>query len=187
LERFIMHDPLQRLIDREEIRDLILRYARGVDRWDWDAVRALYHDDAIDEHGEYNGDVDGFITWVRTFTGRAAQNMHFLGNCLIEFADAEVAIVETYFVSAFTREPAATSAAGTDTGRQPMHGSVFGRYVDRVERRGGPWRIAHRVVVSEMSRIHAGDISPLQQEWTPPVRDPNDPIIRFRAEAGISA
>jgi len=181
-----MHAPLQRLIDREEIRDLILRYARGVDRWDWEAVRALYHDDAIDEHGDYNGGVDGFIEWARELCGQAANNMHFLGNCLIEFADNDVAIVETYFVSAYTREPVAQNGNGEIDASQPMQGSMFGRYCDRIERRGGPWRIAHRTVVHEMSRIHAGDISPLVQPWTQPVRDPDDPIFRLRAEAGIT-
>lgn len=182
-----MHDPLQRLIDREEIRDLILRYARGVDRWDWEAVRELYHDDAIDNHGDYNGGVDGFIEFARELCGRAGQNMHFLGNCLIEFADNDVAIVETYFVSTYTREPAARKTNGAGNDNPPLHGSLFGRYVDRIERRGGPWRIAHRVVVQEMSRIHGADTSPINQQWTQPVRDPDDPIFRLRAEAGLTA
>ena len=182
-----MNDPLQRLIDREEIRDLILRYARGVDRWDWDAVRALYHDDAIDDHMEFKGGVDGFIAYARDVTGQAGQNMHFLGNCLTEFADTDVAIVETYFVSVYTREPATPQTNGAGEDSQPSHGSLFGRYVDRIERRGGPWRIAHRIVVPEMSRVHTGDTSPLNQEWTEPFRDPNDPLILMRAEAGLTA
>ena len=181
-----MHDPLQRLIDREEIRDLVLRYARGVDRWDWDAVRALYHGDAIDDHMEYKGGVDGFIEYATELCGLTANNMHFLGNCLIEFADTDVAIVETYFVSEFSRKPVAQNANGEVDTRQPQQGSVFGRYVDRIERRGGPWLIAHRIVVRELSRIHEGDISPLNQEWTQPVRDPDDPIFRLRAEAGLT-
>ena len=34
-----MNDALQRLIDKDEIRDLMSRYARGVDRADWEGVR----------------------------------------------------------------------------------------------------------------------------------------------------
>jgi hypothetical protein len=38
-----INDALQRLIDKDEIRDLMSRYASGVDRADWDGVRETYH------------------------------------------------------------------------------------------------------------------------------------------------
>jgi len=46
-----MSDALQRLVDKDQIRDLMSRYARGVDRGDWDLVRDTYHTDATDDHG----------------------------------------------------------------------------------------------------------------------------------------
>ena len=52
-----MTDTLQSLIDKQEIRDCMARYARGVDRADWEAVRDTYHDDAYDDHGDYKGAV----------------------------------------------------------------------------------------------------------------------------------
>ena len=52
-----MADALQQLIDRQEIRDCMARYARGVDRNDWEAVRDTYHPDAYDDHGDYKGDI----------------------------------------------------------------------------------------------------------------------------------
>ena len=55
---------LDDLIDREQIRDVIYRYARGVDRRDYELVRSCYHPNATDDHGSYKGDVDGFITWL---------------------------------------------------------------------------------------------------------------------------
>lgn len=60
-----MELTLQRLIDREHIRDVMARYARGVGRADWGAVRDTYHDDAYDDHGDYKGDVEGFIEFGR--------------------------------------------------------------------------------------------------------------------------
>ena len=54
-----LDDKLQRLIDKDEIRDLISRYARGVDRADWDLVRDTYHPDATDDHGDYKGEWEG--------------------------------------------------------------------------------------------------------------------------------
>ncbi len=53
------------LVDRELIRDLVQRYARGVDRRDFELVRSCYHADAIDEHGPYVGGVDGFVEFLR--------------------------------------------------------------------------------------------------------------------------
>jgi cation transport regulator ChaB len=74
-----MNDALQRLIDKDEIRDLMSRYARGVDRADWDGVRETYHKDAYDDHGDYKGGTDGFIEFGRSRMGGATQVMHFLG------------------------------------------------------------------------------------------------------------
>jgi hypothetical protein len=78
-----MLDALQRLIDREEIRDLMGHYARAVDRADWEGVRAVYHEDAHDDHGDYKGGVDGLIEFIRDRNGLLPQSVHFLGNCLI--------------------------------------------------------------------------------------------------------
>ena len=45
-------DPrLQSLLDKDEIRDVVMRFARGGDRHDWQLVRSCHHDDALDDHG----------------------------------------------------------------------------------------------------------------------------------------
>ena len=41
-------EMIRRLADRQAIEDTIARYARGVDRRDWDLVRSTYHPDATD-------------------------------------------------------------------------------------------------------------------------------------------
>ncbi|WP_168787885.1 nuclear transport factor 2 family protein [Paraburkholderia aromaticivorans] len=138
---------LRTLIDKEAIREAICRYARAVDRGDWDQVRSAYHPDAYDEHGEYKGGIPGLIEWLdRRFDG-VDNSMHFLGNCLIEFATPDVALVETYFVSR-RLQPAADGDdnAGVD---DAIAREGWGRYVDRFERRDGEWRVAHRTVVLE--------------------------------------
>jgi hypothetical protein len=181
-----MRDAVQQLVDREEIRDLMARYARGVDRTDLDLVRSTYHEDAYDDHGDYKGDVDGLIDFIGTRNAPLLQSVHFLGNCLIEFAGPDVAVVETYFITAHTMSPESQRAYGTGAGDAPIQFSQFGRYVDRVERRGGPWRIAERAVVFEATRIQRTDIPPLKPEWAPLHRGRNDPIYRMRSAAGIA-
>jgi hypothetical protein len=179
-----MSEALQQLIDREEIRDLMARYARGVDRADWQAVRETYHADAHDDHGDYKGGVDGFIEFAQTRTGGAPQCMHFLGQCLIEFAGPDAAIVETYFFTAHTLGPKAQKEYGT-SGSGPVQLSSYGRYVDRMERRSGVWKIARRIVVFEANRTFTGEAPPLKPGWALGRRDKDDPIFRLRAEAGL--
>lgn len=142
---------LRRLIDKSEIQDAMARYARGVDRGDWELMRSSYHPDAYDEHGDYKGDIDGLIQWLDQRFAGVDNSMHFLGNCLIEFAGPDLALVETYFVSRRLRPPTAEERL-TIGPKDAMCREAWGRYVDRFERReDGQWRVAHRTVVLEAS------------------------------------
>ncbi|MBT5754390.1 MAG: SnoaL-like domain-containing protein [Acidimicrobiaceae bacterium] len=42
---------LRALIDKDEIRDVLMRYGRGVDRLDEELLRSCYHPDSHDDHG----------------------------------------------------------------------------------------------------------------------------------------
>ncbi|MGH9037910.1 MAG: nuclear transport factor 2 family protein [Acidimicrobiia bacterium] len=131
------------LVAKQEITEVLYRYARGVDRADWDLVRSCYHDDATDDHGVVRGSPDEFIAVVRQALGPMTSTMHTIGNVLIE-VDGDVAASEAYAVCSH-RFPA------EDGGMQDM--TVGVRYVDRMERRAGQWRIARRTVVWEWSRL----------------------------------
>ncbi len=64
-------DPrLQALLDKQEIEEVVLRYCRGIDRRDFDLVRACYHPDARDHHGSFDGTVEEFVAWVDGLTAR---------------------------------------------------------------------------------------------------------------------
>jgi hypothetical protein len=135
---------LDDLLARQEIADVLHRYARGIDRLDWDLVRDCYHPDAYDDHGGIAGTVDDFIAGGRAYLQRYAATMHFLGNMLIE-VDGDRARAETYAV-AYHRVEDPDGGEGKD--------DIFGiRYVDRFERRYDRWRIAHRVVANEWRRV----------------------------------
>jgi hypothetical protein len=131
------------LIARQEIQDVILRYARGIDRLDFDLVRSCYHDDAYDDHGSMRGTPDEFIAGAREFLPKWTATQHFMGNMLIEI-DGDKARAETYAVAYHRRED--EQGNGKD--------DVFGiRYVDRFEKRDDEWKIAHRVVANEWRRV----------------------------------
>ena len=57
-----LRDRVARLEDREEIRECMMRYARGMDRRDREVLRSAYHDGAVDDHVGFIGEVDDFIT-----------------------------------------------------------------------------------------------------------------------------
>jgi len=138
-------DPrLDALLDKLAIYEVLTTYARGIDRRDWELVRSCYHEDAVDDHGAYYGDVDGFISWVSERHAGVEQSMHFLGNTLIEL-DGDVAFSETYLT---------TYAHETRPGAPTQYVHSGCRYVDRLERRDGrSWKFAERHVVVEFSHI----------------------------------
>ncbi len=182
-----MADSTKRLEDRAEIQDLMARYARGVDRRDWEAVRATFHPDAHDDHGEYKGNVDGFIAWVSRRHEKVAQSMHFLGNCLIEFTGPHVALVETYYIARQTYGADATAArsmiGASDSQPGPVEAEIWGRYIDIVERRGSEWRTVRRTVAFEVMQAHAATSLPLAASWAQSRRDPSDPLGAMRERA----
>lgn len=191
-----MTDMLQRLLDKEQIRDVMLRYARGVDRRDWELVRSAFFVDGVDEHADFQGTRDAFITWVRQRhdVDDFRKSTHLLANCLIEFADAGVAVVETYFVARLELGAAASEhRAMLDRNRSSsgarMRVRVQGRYVDRFEKREGQWRIARRrtvfdTVQSQTQEEGEGELNP---SWLLGTRDRADPLNAARAEAGLPA
>jgi hypothetical protein len=127
---------------REEIRELLTRYCRGVDRMDAELIASTYHPDAIDEHGitRFSGETvgAGIVALMRS----ARFSMHHITNQAIQVHDDDHGGCETYYV--------VWQTISDEGGEQLLH--VLGRYVDRVERRGGEWRIAHRLVIVELVR-----------------------------------
>ncbi len=135
--------------DREAIRDCILRYARGIDRVDEAMLRSAYWPDAIDEHaGLYSGPATAFIDRaVRDLPG-GDDTMHIVANILIRI-EGPAAKAESYYY-----------AIHRSKGDGPARDTIgAGRYLDRFEKRGGEWRIAHRVVAIDWFREYpdAGD------------------------------
>jgi len=139
-------DRLRALTDREEIRDVLARYFRGVDRADWELVRACYHDDALDQHGPlFDGKASDFVDWVSAWLPqRFAMTMHVGGQSLIDL-DGDVAQSETYAVAFHRTHPDEDGVASDLT--------VAARLLDRFERRDGVWRIAHRRLIDDWVRF----------------------------------
>ncbi|MEO2104805.1 MAG: nuclear transport factor 2 family protein [Actinomycetota bacterium] len=169
------------LLDRAQITEALMRYAQGVDRRDWDAVRAAYHDDAYDDHGPYKGGVDGLVDWISGRHESIAQSMHLIGNVVIDL-DGDTARSDAYcLVFQRQREDAETTPAMFENAHQADEGAptieICCRYVDEMQRRDGVWRISHRTVVYEwMWTAVRDEVSLIQPDWARATRDRTDPV-----------
>jgi hypothetical protein len=126
---------LQYMLDRLEIGDVIHRYARGLDRHDDDLLRSVFHEDAMDNHGPWVGPREAFVAWANgPCHGHTNAHLHQITthNCEI---DGDVAHTESYCQWVHRLKDEETVWVGG------------GRYVDRLERRGGEWRIVVRRLV----------------------------------------
>ena len=171
-----------RLADIEEIRDVIFRYCRGIDRMQLDLVRACYHPDGTDNHGEFVGGVDGFVDYLADVLLLWESTSHFVGNIAID-VDANVtgdghanvtgdwARVETYCMAHHRR------AARADRPAVDFLAAV--RYIDDFERRDGYWKIRTRVCVTDWTRTDPvpdrGWVRP--DYYAQPRRDATDPVF----------
>lgn len=157
---------VQQFIDQAEIRNLHMRYCRGVDRMDWELVRSCYHPDATDDHGGYSGGIDGFMEWVAGALARFESTTHFTGNQLVE-VDGDGAWAEHYAL--------VTHRCAAADGQPAADLIVNVRYVDRVERRDGEWKIAKRVVLADSDRLDVVNETWLKKDaLKPSARDRSD-------------
>jgi hypothetical protein len=167
-----MTDALQRLLDDRAIRDVLLRYCRGIDRIDLDLVRACYWPDAVDDHGAFRGGVDDYLVWIGRLLPRYGVTTHSLTNTLVEWPGPDgIAHVETYGVADHQ----------TPGGPPELNLTIAFRYLDRFERRNGEWRIADRRCTTEWVRVNdPGSAFPVDDRFPRGGRgDRSDPVYRW--------
>ena len=129
---------LEEVASRLAIAHVLTRYARGIDRCDLETLKSVWWPEATADYGR--GAVNA-LEWAETALAslsKMRRTQHMLGNMLIELAGAE-ADAETYCRAYHELED--------DAGRREM--VVGGRYLDRLERRDGEWRILQRRYVMD--------------------------------------
>lgn len=133
------HSPeVQRLLDRQEILECINRYGRALDRHDNELLKSVFHEDAVDHHGDFMGTISEFIEFAADLhvSEPWSAHTHFLDCRYIEI-EGDEAHAETYVLFVHRREDGSAIEFGG------------GRYIDRFERRSGEWRIAVRQLLIE--------------------------------------
>jgi hypothetical protein len=129
---------LERLLERQDILDCLIRFSRGMDRFDRELFLSAFHTDAVIDAGEFCGGPEKLYAWASDLHQRGqTATQHDLLNHTCEI-EGDIAHAETYYLFCARNRDATNWIAG-------------GRYVDRLERRGGEWKIALRCNAIEWS------------------------------------
>jgi hypothetical protein len=140
---------LNYLMDRRAIEDVVHAHARGHDRFDVALLTQAYHPDGVDEHGaaSINQGPD-YAEWANAIHAGGSQLcLHNITthNCEI---DGDTAHSESYVLVGLLNPDGKSVRL------------INGRYVDRLERRDGTWKIALRRCTVDL--LIAGDASILE-------------------------
>jgi hypothetical protein len=170
------------MADRMEIQHRIYQFGRAVDRYDPESARSAFWPDAFDNHGVYQGDVDGLFKWIGERHASLEFSYHHVGNIFIEFADDDNAFAESYV---FTWQSTAPKQPDGSPGPQMM---AAGRYVDHFQRRDGRWRILRRTSFGDsFATVNLADMGGMLAHpgWARGSRDENDPSMVLRRALGL--
>jgi SnoaL-like domain len=140
---------------RLEIRDVLFRYCRGIDRRDKELLRSVYWPDAVDRrsYGPPDASPGEFADRVIDgFGDLPAYSQHHVTNVFIDLDLAQgVAHVESYNLVMHPVGPQTSQALAPEDDGEHLR-VMGGRALDRFERRDGEWRIARRVMLVDWSR-----------------------------------
>ncbi|MGW7535382.1 nuclear transport factor 2 family protein [Amycolatopsis sp. NPDC054798] len=125
-----------RTADRQAITDLMTGWIHR-DRQDWDALASLFHEDATLTILWFSGPAKEFVDGSRQMSEGPLRSKHFIGTPVIE-AVGDRAFVET------------NAMLVADHRELGIGVTVHNRFLDRVDRRDGVWRIARRDSVYDM-------------------------------------
>jgi hypothetical protein len=154
---------LRELVDKQDIREVILRYARAQERRDGELFATVFHPDGIYEHFEMpayriGGDLAAFGAFVAKAWAAAPLKSKGLmvPDTYVEL-EGDEAFAESHGLSL---NPVDQDGVRHDYLRSLRFLDRLDR-LDRLERRDGEWRIAHRLV------LHGG-----YERWEPDAPSP---------------
>lgn len=138
---------LEKLIEKEAIRDQIYTYCRALDRIDNELGYSVFAEDAKVDYGPtYKGTGKGFIDMMLKQHRRMVSTHHMMTNILIKFnEDGTKAASETYMYAACKYKNKAGKASFTVEARC--------RDIDKWEKRDGKWVIVERIVAGDNTFI----------------------------------
>lgn len=175
---------LQLLLDEREIKNCVLRYCHGTDRLNWDLVADCYMPEAADDHGAFQGGPAELAGWLASKAKYRGAKQHIVANQLVEIS-GDRAVCESYYLCyiEFIDDPEFVTNGGAEAVL------MGGRYVDRMARIEGTWKIADRVSLVDWTRSLGEPAywsSPAAATFTKGRGDDQDPARLAFAELGLS-
>jgi len=159
---------LDQMLDRQDILDCIYRISRAIDRFDREQFLSAYHEDAVIDAGSLVGAPgDVYDNGAELHRHGQSSTLHNLLNHYCDI-DGDSAHAETYFFYQGLNRDGSNWLGG-------------GRYLDRLERREGQWKVAFRYTLMEWSGNLEGNAVPLFEQVSDlhangvPARDRSDP------------
>lgn len=163
-------DPhLQELLDKQACAEVMMTYCRAIDHKDEALLRSIFHPDAYHRHGAYEGPTinpkkkskpggkpTDFIAYALRVLDGFTRTHHQLGNIFVEVErGGEVAYTEAYFRAYHRMRANGDPKAPADAHDTEMDWWVGGRYMDRMEKRDGAWKIVFRAGITDWTRLEA--------------------------------
>jgi len=127
---------------RQDVSDLLVRYATAIDRRDWGLLRSCFTDDCVADYGDigrWSGG-DEITGWMRTTHEPLGHSLHRISNQTVAMSGD--AITARSYVDAIVLGPDNLRGA-----------QACGYYDDVVVRTDDGWKIARRRYT--MVRVHA--------------------------------
>ena len=138
------------LMDRNAILDCISEQSRGHDRHDAGLLTKAYHPDGVDEHGNAVNSGPTYAAWINPVHAAGSRvHTHNITTHVCEI-DGDTAHCESYVLVCLLNHDGVTARV------------ISGRYIDRLQRRDGIWKIAVRRSTVEL--MFTADASLLQSE-----------------------
>jgi len=160
---------------RQQITEILYRYARGWDLLDEEMIRSCFFADAEHQHSSFKGLSHDFITRALPMVAGTRSTSHAISNVMIRIR-GDAAVSDCYFLAHHRR----LNTEGTDEEDY----FLGGRYLDRFEKRAGVWKIARRRGLNSLERIipraDRSFAAAAPESFTG--RKPDDPLYAFLAE-----
>jgi len=156
---------LQQLLDKQACAEVMMTYCRAIDHLDATLLRSVFHPDSYHRHGFEGPSTDAsrpsspgkpgdFVAFAMEVLSTHTHTHHQLGNIFIELEDDGVtAYTEAYFTAFHRMRAKGDPKAAANAYDTQMDFWVGGRYMDRMEKRAGVWKIAYRVGMTDWMRI----------------------------------
>ncbi|GLI54557.1 hypothetical protein PM10SUCC1_00720 [Propionigenium maris DSM 9537] len=156
-----LEERMMEVIDKQDITEVIYKYARSLDRMDADLMKSTYWPEGTEEHQDplfpvfkYDDNGHKFVPIAMKGFESLKYTQHRISNPLIE-VDGDRATAEAYVWAYHVHEE-----DGVD-----KEGILGGRHLFRFEKRDGEWKIMHRSTIFDWNQnqdataIWGGDYS----------------------------